>query len=221
MTRISRSRRTRCCARPRRHGSAANWTRYRRETKSSLSTVDRRPSTMRVVAGRYRGRRLSAPRGNSVRPTSDRGREALFSILGDIEGLRVLDLFAGSGALAIEALSRGAVSATLVENDRAALDAIRANLAPLPDANADVVRADVLAWLGGQRGPFDLVFADPPYSSAGKLAGPLSEKLPAALSPNALIVSESDKRDPLTLAFPLEDERTYGHTRIAIHRASG
>jgi 16S rRNA (guanine966-N2)-methyltransferase len=175
---------------------------------------------MRVVAGEYRGRRLQAPRGTSVRPTSDRVREALFSILGDIEGLRVLDLFAGSGALAIEALSRGAASATLVENDRAALDAIRANLAPLEGANAEVVRADVLAWLGGRRGPFDLVFADPPYSSAGKLAGALSQKLPAALSPNALIVSESDKRDPLTLAFPLEDERTYGHTRIAIHRAS-
>ena len=175
---------------------------------------------MRVVAGEYRGRRLQAPRGTSVRPTSDRVREALFSILGDIEGLRVLDLFAGSGALAIEALSRGAASATLVENDRAALDAIRANLAPLEGANADVVRADALAWLGGRRGPFDLVFADPPYSSAGKLAGALSQKLPAALSPNALIVSESDKRDPLTLAFPLEDERTYGHTRIAIHRAS-
>jgi 16S rRNA (guanine966-N2)-methyltransferase len=175
---------------------------------------------MRVVAGEYRGRRLQAPRGTSVRPTSDRVREALFSILGDIEGLRVLDLFAGSGALAIEALSRGASSATLVENDRAALDAIRANLAPLEGANAEIVRADALAWLGGRRGPFDLVFADPPYSSAGKLAGALSQKLPAALSPNALIVSESDKRDPLTLAFPLEDERTYGHTRIAIHRAS-
>jgi 16S rRNA (guanine966-N2)-methyltransferase len=175
---------------------------------------------MRVVAGEYRGRRLQAPRGTSVRPTSDRVREALFSILGDIEGLRVLDLFAGSGALAIEALSRGAASATLVENDRAALDAIRANLAPLEGANAEIVRADALAWLGGRRGPFDLVFADPPYSSAGKLAGALSQKLPAALSPNALIVSESDKRDPLTLAFPLEDERTYGHTRIAIHRAS-
>jgi 16S rRNA (guanine966-N2)-methyltransferase len=175
---------------------------------------------MRVVAGEYRGRRLQAPRGTSVRPTSDRVREALFSILGDIEGLRVLDLFAGSGALAIEALSRGAASATLVENDRAALEAIRANLAPLEGANADVVRAEALAWLGGRRGPFDLVFADPPYSSARKLAGPLSQKLPAALSPKALIVSESDKREPLTLAFPLEDERTYGHTRIAIHRAA-
>jgi len=139
--------------------------------------------------------------------------------LGNIEDLRVLDLFAGSGALAIEALSRGAASAVLVENDRAALEAIRANLAPLASANADVVRADALLWLEGRRGPFDLVFADPPYSSARKLAGPLSQRLPAAVSLNALIVSESDKRDPLTLAFPLEDERTYGHTRIAIHRA--
>ena len=175
---------------------------------------------MRVVAGRYRGRRLQAPRGTSVRPTGDRVREALFSILGDIEGLRVLDLFAGSGALGIEALSRGAASATLVENDRAALAALRANVDPLPGASADVVRADALAWLGGRRGPYDLVFLDPPYSSARKLAEPLSQALPAALSPNALIVSESDKRDPLLLAFPLEDERTYGNTRIAFHRAS-
>jgi 16S rRNA (guanine966-N2)-methyltransferase len=161
---------------------------------------------------------LAAPRGTSVRPTSDRVREALFSILGDIEGLRVLDLFAGSGALGIEALSRGAASATLVENDRRALDAIRANVEPLPGAAAEVVKADALAWLRGGRGPYDLVFLDPPYSSAGKLAEPLSKALPAALSPNALIVSESDKRDPLALAFPLEDERTYGNTRIAIHR---
>ena len=176
---------------------------------------------MRIVAGHYRGRRLQAPRGTSVRPTSDRVREALFSILGDITDLRVLDLFAGSGALGIEALSRGAASATLVENDRAAVAAIRANLAPLGDANAEVVRADALTWLGGRRGPYDLVFLDPPYSFARKLAGPLTQKLPADLSPTALIVSESDKRDPLLLDFPLEDERTYGHTRIAIHHAAG
>jgi len=175
---------------------------------------------MRIVAGQFRGRRLQAPHGTSVRPTSDRVREALFSILGDISGLRVLDLFAGSGALGIEALSRGAASATLVENDRAAVDALRANLAPLGAANAQVVRADALRWLDGRRGPYDLVFLDPPYSEARKLAEPLSQKLSAALSPEALIVSESDKRDPLMLAFPLEDERAYGNTRIAIHRAA-
>jgi len=176
---------------------------------------------MRVVAGQFRGRRLTAPRGTSVRPTSDRVREALFSILGDrVVDARVLDLFAGSGALAIEALSRGAASATLVESDRAAVDAIRANLEPLEDAQSQVVKADVLRWLAAERGPYDLVFADPPYSSARNLAGPLSRALPAALSPNALIVSESDKRDPLILDFPLVDERTYGHTRIAIHHAA-
>jgi 16S rRNA (guanine966-N2)-methyltransferase len=175
---------------------------------------------VRVIAGRYRGRRLQAPRGTDVRPTPDRVREALFSILGDIEGVRVLDLFAGSGALGIEALSRGAASATLVENDRRALDAIRANLDPLPDAAAEVVKADALTWLRGGRGPYDLVFLDPPYSSARKLAEPLSQALPPTLSPNALIVSESDKRDPLALAFPLEDERTYANTRIAIHRGA-
>ena len=175
---------------------------------------------MRVVAGKYRGRRLAAPSGTSVRPTSDRVREALFSILGDIEGLRVLDLFAGSGAVAIEALSRGAASATLVEDDRRAIAAIRANLEQLDHPAAEVVRADAIAWLGGRRGPYDLVFLDPPYSSARNLAEPLSRALPAAVSPNALIVSESDKRDPLALAFPLEDERTYANTRIAIHRAA-
>ena len=174
---------------------------------------------MRVIAGRYRGRRLQAPSGTDVRPTSDRVREALFSILGDIEGLRVLDLFAGSGALGIEALSRGAASAVLVENDREALEAIRRNLEPLGDAGARVVRAEAVAWLRAGGGPYDLVFLDPPYSSAGKLAEPLSQALPAVLLPNSLIVSESDKRDPLTLAFPREDERTYGNTRIAIYRA--
>ena len=103
---------------------------------------------MRVVAGAYRGRRLAAPAGRSTRPTSDRVREALFSILGDVEGLRVLDLFAGSGALGIEALSRGAARRAC-RHDRAALAAIRATSEPLSAADADVVRADALAWLGG------------------------------------------------------------------------
>ena len=155
-----------------------------------------------------------------MRPTSDRVRESLFAILGDLTGLRVLDLFAGSGALAIEALSRGAAAATLVESDRAALAAIAANLQPLAADTARVVGADALTWLSTPRGPYDLVFLDPPYSSARELAGPLTQALPAALSPNALIVSESDKRDPLLLAFPLEDERAYGNTRIAFHRAA-
>lgn len=140
-------------------------------------------------------------------------------MLGDVSGDRVLDLFAGSGALAVEALSRGAASAVLVESDRRALDAIESNLAPLGDADVRVVRGDALAWLRKGEGPYDLVFLDPPYSSARTLAGPLAEALPAVLSPNARIVSESDKRDPLVLALPLLVERTYGDTHIAIHRA--
>src|SRR6202789_2492879 len=102
---------------------------------------------MRVIAGEYRGRPLVAPRGQATRPTSDRVREALFSILGDaVTGARVLDLFAGSGALAIEALSRGAASATLVDSATTAIEAIRRNLQAL-GIEAEVVRRPALRWL--------------------------------------------------------------------------
>jgi 16S rRNA (guanine966-N2)-methyltransferase len=175
---------------------------------------------VRVVAGAYRGRRIEAPAGRATRPTSDRVREALFSILGPIEGVRVLDLFAGSGALGIEALSRGAAEAVFVESDARAAAAVRRNLDAL-GIEALVHRRDAFSWLGsavGAEEPFDLVFADPPYSSASRTAGRLSELLPPVLTPTSVIVTESDKRDPLELALPLVDERTYGDTRIAIHR---
>jgi 16S rRNA (guanine966-N2)-methyltransferase len=176
---------------------------------------------MRVIAGTYRGRRLTTPPGDDVRPTADRVREALFSILGQrVDGARVLDLFAGSGSLAIEALSRGAKSAVLVEQDRRAIDAIQANLDAIGATGARVARAEAVAWLQRASGEFDLVFLDPPYSSAGNVAGKLSDALPAVLSQQALIVTESDKRNPLMLDLPLVDERTYGHTRIGIHRAA-
>jgi 16S rRNA (guanine966-N2)-methyltransferase len=171
---------------------------------------------LRVVAGRFGGRRLKAPPGRDTRPTADRVREALFSILGPLGGLRVLDLFAGSGALGIEALSRGAARATFVDRDPRALAALRANLDAL-GAEGEVHRGDALSFLASGPGPFDLVFVDPPYSSAQRLARELSERLPGVLSEEALIVSESDKRNPLTLELPLEHERTYGDTRIAIH----
>jgi 16S rRNA (guanine966-N2)-methyltransferase len=177
---------------------------------------------LRVVAGRHRGRRLKAPPGRRTRPTSDRVREALFSILGParVEGARVLDLFAGSGALGLEALSRGAASVTFVESDRRAAAAIRNNLAALEE-EAEIAVRDALAWL---RSPpadasFGLVLLDPPYDSAVRLADPLSELLPDVLAEDATIVSESDKRTPLILDLPLADERVYGDTRIAIHRA--
>jgi 16S rRNA (guanine966-N2)-methyltransferase len=170
---------------------------------------------MRVIAGEYGGRRLAAPPGEVTRPTSDRVREALFSILGGVEGLRVLDLYAGTGALGIEALSRGAASATFVETDRCAGDAIEANLAAL-GAQGDLRRVDALSFLGSVRGnPFDLVFVDPPYDAAPRLGADLTRLLPTP----ATIVTESDKRNPLSLDLPLADERTYGTTRIAIHHA--
>jgi 16S rRNA (guanine966-N2)-methyltransferase len=171
---------------------------------------------LRVVAGAFKGRRLAAPRGVRTRPTADRVREALFSMLGDVGGARVLDLYAGSGALGIEALSRGAASAVFVERDPQAVAAIERNLAAV-GVEAVVVRQDALRWLAGADGPFDLVFCDPPYDSASRLAGPLAERLPALTPDDARIVTESDKRHPLELPFPLLTERSYGDTRIAIH----
>ena len=173
---------------------------------------------MRVVAGEYGGRRLKAPPGLDTRPTADRVREALFSILGSVTGLRVADLYAGSGALGIEALSRGASTAVFVESDRGAADVIEHNLAAL-GARGGVVRRDVTDWLrsAGQR-EFDLVFCDPPYDAAAQIAQQLTDLLPRVAAPQALIVTESSKRNPLVLDLPLADERTYGNTRIAIHR---
>ena len=177
---------------------------------------------LRVVAGRYGGRRLKAPPGRDTRPTADRVREAIFSILGEIPATaRVLDLFAGSGALGIEALSRGAAEATFVERDRRAAAVVAANLEAI-GARQEVVVADALSWLAERAGEaaYDLVFVDPPYDSAARLARPLSGRLPGVLAEAALIVTESDKRNPLMLDLPLRTERTYGDTRIAIHHGA-
>jgi 16S rRNA (guanine966-N2)-methyltransferase len=171
---------------------------------------------VRVVAGEFRGRRLAAPRGVRTRPTADRVREALFSMLGDVSGARVLDLYAGSGALGIEALSRGAGSAVFVDRDPRAVAAIERNLESL-GLEQEVLRQDAVRFLARAEGTFDLVFCDPPYDSASRLAGPLAQGLPALTSEHARIVTESDKRNPLELPFPLITERTYGDTRIAIH----
>jgi 16S rRNA (guanine966-N2)-methyltransferase len=129
---------------------------------------------MRIVAGQWRGRVLAAPRGAVTRPTADRTREALFSMLasrlGGFEGLAVADLFAGSGALGLEALSRGAASCLFVEQDKAALDALRANVAKLDARGVDIRAQSVLA-LGPARSPLDLVMMDPPYATgAGNVA---------------------------------------------------
>jgi 16S rRNA (guanine966-N2)-methyltransferase len=174
----------------------------------------------RVIAGRYGGRRLQAPPGDATRPTADRVREALFSILGPaVGGARVLDLFAGSGALGLEALSRGAAGVTFVDSAQPAIRSLRANLAAL-GADAEVVRADAVRWLRGASArsrQYDLVFLDPPYRLAERLGRPLSDALPAVLGPSAVVVAESDRRAPLALTLPLHDERRYGDTLIRLH----
>ncbi len=175
---------------------------------------------MRVVAGQMRGRRLAAPPGRGTRPTSDRVREALFSILGPVEGAGVLDLFAGSGALGIESLSRGARHATFVDRDARAVAAIIRNLAALDLDCATVHRRDALRFVSAATGPWDIVFLDPPYDDAARWGEPLSRALSAVLSDDARIVTESDTRSPLVLDLPLEVDRVYGDTRIAIHRGA-
>jgi 16S rRNA (guanine966-N2)-methyltransferase len=181
---------------------------------------------VRIVAGRFGGRRLRAPRGRGTRPTSDRVREALFSMLGSVEGERVLDLFAGSGALAIEALSRGAASATLIERDARAVGVIRANLEALGlgSEEAKVVHATAEAALrdASRSGDtYDLVLLDPPYRDATAWGRELARALPAVLAPNARVVAESDRRAPLGLDLPVIRERRYGDTLIRIHATHG
>src|SRR4051812_27859796 len=175
---------------------------------------------MRVIAGRFKGRRLQAPPGLATRPTSDRVREALFSILGGrVTGAEVLDLFAGSGALGIEALSRGARAATFVDSAAPAMRTLEANLRAL-DADATVVRAEVRRFLGGasrSARQYDLVFLDPPYRLAPALGSDVSDPLAAVLTEGAVVVAESDRRAPLALDLPLEDEPPYGDTLTRIH----
>lgn len=184
---------------------------------------------MRIIGGIYRSRRLRAPSGTSTRPTSDRVREALFGILeaaSAIEGARALDLYAGTGALALEALSRGAAAAVLVESSRTALAVLRANIQDLGlDGRATVVAADVrgVASRLAADGPFDLVFADPPWKSA-EAGGPaqILEALAraGALSVRALVVLEHSARTspPEVVGLTLADTRRYGDTALAIYK---
>jgi 16S rRNA (guanine966-N2)-methyltransferase len=150
---------------------------------------------MRISAGEHRGRRLQSPKGSKTRPTSDLLRQAVFNVLGDrVQGARVLDLFAGTGALGLEALSRGAATATFVERDPAALESLRANLAALNLTARAWVRVGevvpVLARLQRAGEMFDCVFLDPPYQ--GDLAARCIETLApgALLSDNALLVAQ-------------------------------
>lgn len=173
---------------------------------------------MRIVAGHLGGRMLTAPRGRGTRPTSDRVREAVFSILGDVDGARVLDLFAGSGAMAIEALSRGAAEATLVDSSPSSIASIQRNLRSL-QLEATVRRQSVSAFLGHARSDgrqYDLVFVDPPYRRASAYGQELSAGLTPLLAPGARVIAESDRRKPLELDLALLDGRRYGDTLILI-----
>jgi len=173
---------------------------------------------MRVISGRLGGRQLLAPKGWKVRPTSERVREAIFSALGGIEGMVVADLYCGTGALGIEAISRGAARATLVDRDtRPALGNVH-NLGLT--AEVDLVRAEAPNWITtAPSGVFDLVFIDPPYREASQVAAMLDGELGRVLAPGGRVIAESDNRGPLE--FPsLETvrERRYGRTVVTFHR---
>jgi 16S rRNA (guanine966-N2)-methyltransferase len=172
---------------------------------------------MRVVAGELKGRRLATPprRGAAVRPTADRVREALFATLGEVRGDRVLDLFCGTGALGIEAISRGAAEACLVDRN---VSLARRNVRELGlEERTRVVRGDALRYLSRSREQFDLILCDPPYRLADRLEGELDSLIPGRLATGGRVVTESARRRPLALGIPLLSERRYGDTVVRIH----
>ena len=174
---------------------------------------------MRIISGTHKGRRIAAPPGDSTRPTSDRVREALFNILSAVDDASVLDLFAGSGALGLEALSRGARRCVFVESDRVATSVIAENLAKLELTGAVVEKRDALAVLRDARArgtTYDLVFCDPPYSDWGRLEPQLAELLPLVLAADATLVVETGARTEPLLPLALTTSRRYGFARISI-----
>ena len=178
---------------------------------------------MRIVAGQWRGRKLVAPAGETTRPTSDRTRETLFSMLvsrlGTFEGLKVADLFAGSGALGIEALSRGAATCLFVETDAAALRALRSNVANLQAAPQTDVRAASVLALGPAPAPLDLILLDPPYGSgAGVVALEKLQRL-GWIGPATWISLETAlKEDAKVKGLEIDSERKVGKARITLLR---
>jgi 16S rRNA (guanine966-N2)-methyltransferase len=172
-------------------------------------------SELRITGGELGGRRIRVPKGD-VRPTTERVREAVFSILGDVAGAQVLDLFCGSGALAIEALSRGAAAATLVDTDpRTARD----NLESLGlSVRATTVKADAARFLRrADQGSYDLVLCDPPYRLADRHAADLVPLIPGVLAESGRAMIESSPENPLQIDLPVLTERTYGDTMIRIY----
>jgi 16S rRNA (guanine966-N2)-methyltransferase len=177
---------------------------------------------MRIIAGQWRGRPLAAPKGDITRPTADRTREALFSMLasrlGSFEDLAVADLFAGSGALGLEAMSRGAATCLFVEQDKPALDALKANIAKLEAKGASVRPGSVLA-LGPAPQPLDLILMDPPYrTGAGAVALDKLGRLGWA-GPTTWISIETEKDERVEVAGFTEDaSRVHGKARLTLLR---
>jgi len=179
---------------------------------------------VRIIAGSRKGARIFGPKGLDTRPTGDRTREAAFNLIGPVDGATVLDLYAGSGAMGLEALSRGAEHATFVEKDRAAADTIVRNLDKLGLVGATVLREDAPRALAadvvaGRR--YDLVLIDPPYRLLAGLLPTLSAYLPSIVAPNGIVVVESDAREEPDLPLAKRTSRRYGSARVTVFEGRG
>jgi 16S rRNA (guanine966-N2)-methyltransferase len=174
---------------------------------------------VRIVGGSHKGARIFAPKASSTRPTSDRVREAIFAILGSVEGTSVLDLFAGSGALGLEALSRGAEQAVFVESDPVAVRAIERNLEKLGLEGARIARSDVPRYLARETARYDVVFVDPPYEMVESLRMPLAEHLPRVLAEGGVVVFETGAGVQLELPLTLRFTRRHGSTQLTVFDA--
>jgi 16S rRNA (guanine966-N2)-methyltransferase len=175
---------------------------------------------MRIVAGSRKGHTIYAPAGRGrTRPTSDRVRENTFNLVGPVDEASVLDLFAGSGALGLEALSRGAASAVFVESDRDAVRAIERNLDKLRLTGATVLQCDALQALAGEASAgrkYDLVLLDPPYDRYEDMQPTLARYLPAVLAEDGLLVFETGARTEPELPLSLRTSRKYGNARVTL-----
>jgi 16S rRNA (guanine966-N2)-methyltransferase len=174
---------------------------------------------MRIIAGTHRGRRIAAPKGAHTRPTGDRVREALFDIVGPVDGASVLDLYAGSGSLGLEALSRGAAACVFAETDSAACRVIRRNLETLGLPGGLVVQRDAAGLLRGEAAAgrrHDLVLADPPYDRWDSVAADLAALLPPVLAGSGLAVVETSARVEPQLPLDLVTSRRYGSARLTV-----
>ena len=173
---------------------------------------------MRIIAGSRKGHTIQAPPGRDTRPTSDRVRENVFNILGPVDDAVVLDLYAGSGALGLEALSRGAARAVFVERDAAAAKVIEQNLDKLR-LHGTVLRQDAVAVLSAENRKYDLVLVDPPYEMYDDIEPKLARYLPRLLAENAVVVVETDARTQPQLPLDERTSRKYGAARITVYDA--